>query len=112
MKIQIKQWIVGFLLKQLKRKTIPAWTASNAPLGTALGYPECCIKGFCQQPPELMKVVKPSETDKLRLKAAYINDEFSGFIPCAKHAKMILAKEISLSELIQDRTISIPFPNY
>jgi len=32
------------------------WYTENAPLGRKLGYPYCCIKEFCDQPPALLQI--------------------------------------------------------
>lgn len=93
-----------------KSKLIENWTNENAPLGRDLGYPECCIKEFCEQPPQLMKG-KPTKDDRRRYKAAHIDGHFTGFIPCRKHAKEITMRRIKLSDLITNRTFSIPFPS-
>lgn len=69
-----------------KERLIKAWTAENEPIGKDLGYPDCCIKEFCNQPPKLMKG-KPTKDDIRRFKAAHINGEYTGFVPCKAHAK-------------------------
>lgn len=87
------------------------WREENAPLGKALGYPDCCINEFCEQPPEYLNKYGITEGDKTRLKAAKINGKFTGFVPCLFHAKQILAGEIELRDLIKDRDIDfLPFP--
>lgn len=101
------------LVNQTNKKTrdllIKNWTEENAPLGKELGYPACCVEAFCNQPPELLRG-KPSKEDKLRYEASHISGEYTGFIPCAKHAKQIKSGEIELGDLIQDRTHPSPFP--
>ena len=93
-------------IERIKRE----WKETNAPLGRELGYPECCIGEFCDLPPELM-LGTPNEEMKIKLEASFINGKYSGFIPCLKHAKMILAGEITLSDLIQNRNPAFPpFP--
>ncbi len=87
------------------------WYKENAPYGKELGYPDCCIKAFCAQPPALLAKKKPSKDDKRRYKAACINGEYSGFIPCAFHAKEITTKKITLVSLITNRNEDfLPFP--
>lgn len=99
-------------LKKLQRE----WFKENAPLGRELGYPECCIKEFCDQPPALLKErernhQQPSKDDMRRYKAGFINGEFTGFIPCCFHAKQITTGKISLSDLIVGRNEDFPpFP--
>ncbi len=92
-----------------KQNLIKNWTEENEPIGKMLGYPDCCIKEFCQQPPQLMKG-KPTKDDKRRYKAAHLEGEFTGFIPCKKHAKQIVMQKIKLEDLIKSRTVEIPFP--
>ncbi len=86
---------------QLKQQ----WYNENAPLGRELGYPECCIKEFCDQPPEILKHQKASKDDMRRYKAGCINGQFTGFVPCAAHAKEITTGRITLQSLIKDRSI-------
>lgn len=94
------------------QKHIDEWTAENEPLGKKLGYPDCCIKEFCAQPPVLLKHIKPSKDDKRRYNAAHINGQFTGFIPCAFHAKQITTGKITLQSLINGRSSEFPpFPN-
>jgi hypothetical protein len=92
---------------------IKKWTNENKPSGEMLGYPDCCITEFCNQPPQLMKG-KPTKDDKRRYKAGCINGEFTGFIPCTKHAKQIVQEKITLKSLIDlgKRDLFLPkFPN-
>lgn len=88
------------------------WFAENSPIGIELGYPECCIKEFCAQPPIYLKYHKPSKDDQRRYKAGCINGVFTGFIPCAFHAKEITTGKITLKSLIKNRSDKFPeFPN-
>lgn len=84
-----------------KQLLIKQWTDENKPIGEALGYPDCCIKEFCNEPPQLMQGV-PTKEQKQRLEAAYIDGFYTGFIPCAYHAKQIIEGKISLSSLIDN----------
>lgn len=87
------------------------WHKINTPYGKELGYPECCIKAFCDQPPELLKRSNPTKDDKRRYKAGCIDGIFSGFIPCATHAKQITMGKITLGSLISNRNpLFLPFP--
>lgn len=98
-------------IEEEKRK----WFEENQPLGKDLGYPDCCIKEFCDQPPVLLHSRKETTQDDLiRFEAACSFDgKFSGFIPCTHHAKEILAGKISLASLIKDRKPIFPrFPSY
>lgn len=92
---------------------IKSWTEENQPLGKALGYPDCCIAAFCSQPPELLNHTGPSADDRLRLKAAYVNGKYTGFIPCTEHAVQILSGKITLASLVQKREPQFPpFPKF
>lgn len=88
-----------------------AWHEENAPFGRALGYPECCIKEFCDQPPALLKKSKPTKDDIRRYKAGCLDGQFTGFIPCAFHAREITMGKITLESLISNRSNEFPpFP--
>lgn len=94
-------------------KEIKIWTEQNAPIGRELGYPECCIKAFCDLPPVLLQKMKPTKEDKVRFRAAHVNGKFSGFIPCIEHAKQIMTGQITLVSLIKNRSAQFPtFPNF
>lgn len=87
------------------------WYSINAPLGKELGYPDCCIKEFCAQPPELLKGMSPNKDDIRRYKAACIDGKFTGFIPCIHHSKEIVSGKITLASLITNRNKEFPlFP--
>lgn len=90
------------MTSQEKKKAIAEWDKLNRPLGEKLGYPKCCIDAFCKQPPQLMRG-KPSKDDKRRFKAGHVNNIFTGFIPCAEHAKMITMGKITLVSLIDTK---------
>jgi hypothetical protein len=79
---------------------IAKWTEENKPIGELLGYPECCIREFCQQPPIILQSTAASEDDKIRYQAACINGKFTGFIPCIAHARQIVNGKIRLQDLI------------
>lgn len=99
------------MIKNLKQH-IEKWTEENAPFGRDLGYPDCCIKEFCNQPPVLLNNTNPTKDDKRRYKAGCINGQFTGFIPCAFHAKQITMGKISIFDLIKNRRADFPpFPN-
>jgi len=114
MKNQLPDWVQDIQnpqqksIKQIKQE----WFNENAPVGKALGYPDCCIREFCALPPELMKG-KPTAVVQMRVKAAYLNGEWSGFVPCTDHARQILRGEITLHSLINNnRDKSLPsFPD-
>lgn len=114
-----KSFMIGMeTSKPTKPKTMQehkdAWFEENAPFGKELGYPDCCIKEFCDQPPALLRRMKePTKDDKRRYKAGCINGEFTGFIPCAFHAKQITMGKITLQSLIQNRSEKFgQFPNH
>lgn len=89
------------------------WFAENAPLGKLLGYPDCCIKEFCDMPPAIIKKTTPNKDDQRRLKSAYIQGVYSGFIPCAAHAKQIVMGKITAASLIENRDPEFPpFPRW
>lgn len=98
-------------MKSLKQQQ-DEWYEINAPFGRDLGYPECCIKEFCAQPPALLKKMKsPTKIDVRRYKAGCINGKFTGFVPCAFHAKQITEEKITLESLIKNRNVDFPrFP--
>lgn len=88
------------------------WFELNAPTGRLLGYPECCIKEFCNQPPEFLRRFQPTKDDIKRYQAAHVNGKFTGFFPCINHARQILAGKITLASLIKDREVELPpFPS-
>lgn len=91
--------------KKLKEH-IKNWTNENEPLGELLGYPKCCIKEFCNQPPIVLESnILPTDEDQMRYESACIDGDFTGFIPCVNHAKQIKDGKIKLSSLIKNRDI-------
>lgn len=97
--------------KSFYADAIQRWTEINTPVGVKLGYPACCIKEFCEQPPELLERISPTTQDRLRFQAAHVNGSFSGFIPCLKHAHDIIYGNTKLQDIITNRAIDIPnFP--
>jgi hypothetical protein len=87
------------------------WRQQNEPIGKMCGFPQCCIDEFCELPPEIMSIRRPTEIDVIKLEASKINGKFSGFIPCAHHAIQIMQKKISLQSLIHNRDRKLlPFP--
>jgi hypothetical protein len=96
-----------------REQHIKNWTEENQPIGKRLGYPDCCIREFCEQPPVVMKYSKPSKDDTRRYNAGHLNGQFTGFIPCKEHAKQILSAQIKLADLIdiENRDSTLPeFP--
>jgi hypothetical protein len=93
-------------------RAIKQWTIENEPSGKECGYPQCCIDAFCRMPPEFFSKKSASEMDKLRYAAAHIDGHYTGFIPCADHAKQIMSGKITLASLIQNRNPKLKkFPN-
>lgn len=77
-------------------------------IGKLLGYPNCCIKEFCIDPP-ILKLENKNHFK--RIEASRIKGESTGFIPCIYHAKKIIAKKIIIEALIKNRNKKIPqFP--
>lgn len=92
---------------------VAAWREENEELGQLLGYPQCCIDAFCQQPPLLMQIMGTDHSDELRYDASHINGVYTGFIPCIEHAKQVLSGEVQLSDLIDNRSSDFEaFPNF
>jgi len=88
------------------------WYVENAPLGRALGYPECCIREFCAHPPEYLKNMMLTQKDINRYRASFKDGKYTGFIPCGSHAEQILAGEVTIDSLITNRSKEYPtFPN-
>jgi len=101
--------IAGYVIVMYWKKK---WYKINAPFGKKLGYPDCCIKEFCDQPPQLLKLTSANETDRLRYQAGCINGQFTGFIPCSSHAKSIMDGKLTIESLIKNRDEKFPpFPN-
>lgn len=97
--------------KEDRKRLQEKWFKINEPSGKILGYPDCCIKAFGDDAPEIMARTRPTKEHQQRYKAACINGEFTGFIPCIEHAKQILAGKIQLADLIKNRDENLPpFP--
>jgi len=64
--------------------------------GKYYGYPDCCIKSFC-------------ERNNYDYNQNKVHNSF-GFIPCPKCAKRIINGEIKLNDLIKNRKCKTPFP--
>ena len=89
-----------------------AWFEENQPFGKKLGYPDCCIKEFCDQPPEIIGRHDPTEDDYIRYGAGCLDGKFTGFVPCLNHATAILNDRITLDSLIENRDVYfLPFPH-
>lgn len=84
------------------------WREENEPYGLSLGYPKCCVDEFCDLPPYLMQRRNVTDEDKLKYAMAHVDGNYTGFIPCIKHAKQIQKGEIKLSDLIQNRDAKHP----
>lgn len=68
--------------------------------GIYFGYPECCIKDFISRPDA--RSCTPEQN-------AICN--YKGFIPCQKHAIMILKGECTFESIIENRICETPYPN-
>lgn len=104
------------LSKEYQAKVRKEWYEQNKPSGEAFGYPDCCIKAFGHDAPELM-TGNPTKIQRQRYYAGfsdgYMKGTFTGFIPCEHHAKEIIKGKIKLEDLIEDRLPNIaPFPLY
>lgn len=98
--------------KKTMREHKKEWFDENAPFAKELGYPDCCIQEFCDQPPALLAKTDRTENDMIRYEAGCINGVFSGLIPCVRHAKEIIAGKITLASLIKNRNSKFhEFPN-
>jgi hypothetical protein len=76
--------------------------------GTYYGYPRCCIEAFVA--PMYTEGHLPCYTTRSK-EQLKVSDH--GFIPCRVHALQILAKEITLAELIlPSRQEPKPFPPF
>lgn len=63
-------------------------------LGTYFGYPNCCIKAFCEgRTTHDIKITKGT-----------------GFVPCNQCMERIKNKEVKIEDLIINRTHSQKFP--
>ncbi len=78
--------------------------------GQFFGYPQCCIDEFVERVAKIQLEGTSANTDlsKERLEAS----DFTGFIPCQKHAEQIVAKEITLESLISNRICTVDFSNF
>lgn len=100
------EWLVSLNKKMFHsgyRREKRNWKIENEELGLKLGYPACCVKEFCEQPPELIKAKRKNISDEIRYKASFLNGEYTGFIPCYHHAREIVSDEITLQSLIKNR---------
>lgn len=67
--------------------------------GKILGYPNCCIKSFCN-----------GRRTKEQTDVGLLGH---GFIPCQKHALQIVAGSLKIEDLIHGRDPELPpFPDY
>lgn len=96
----------------MKENKDQQWVVESIESGNKYGFPKCCIDEFIAKTPSRMRNSKPTSDDLLRFEMAKINGNFTGFVPCLRHAKMIKAKQISLAELIdyEKREEFMPFP--
>lgn len=69
-------------------------------MGSYYGYPKCCINSF------VLKTHNEQETKPIQEAAG----RYSGYIPCVKCSKHIITKNLSLNDLIKNRTCKNTFP--
>jgi hypothetical protein len=88
------------------------WDNENRALGESLGYPQCCIDQFCSEPPRYYKnKIAADVIMQMRYQASHVDGKYTGFIPCTKHAHLILAGDIRIEDLITNRDSELPaFP--
>lgn len=91
------------------------WKKINEPYGRDLGYPQCCIDAFCSYPPVVIRWLRikkrPILGARMQYTAGCIDGKYTGFIPCQKHAKLIMSGKITLESLIKNRMPFFePFP--
>lgn len=92
----------------MAKNTTPNWIDEAFPNtsqhfiagGIYYGYPKCCIEEFVKYPP----------SERTTAQNAYSVHQGKGFIPCAKHAMLILKEEITLESLITNRQCPTAFP--
>ncbi len=68
-------------------------------IGKYFGYPECCIADFCSRTDS---TTITDEQDKAH--------DYSGFIPCHSCSVKIINNEITIHDLIKNRSCNKPFP--
>lgn len=101
-----------WLVKKLSENDVSPkdllFQAQSVYNGKKYGYPDCCIEAFAKMTPSYLNRHNPTHMDKLRYDASF----HSGFIPCEKHAKMILEGKTTLDKLIVNRDAKLnAFPN-
>lgn len=62
--------------------------------GKHYGYPQCCIDQFCYG---------------IRTRSQYRAGNHTGFLPCKKHSRLVLLRELTLKDLISKRVSLKPF---
>lgn len=74
--------------------------------GNYFGYPKCCINSFVYPIKKYGYIILWSDRSELQKKVSK-----NGFIPCKKHAKMILEGKLKIEDLIlPTRKHEKPFP--
>lgn len=110
----MKNLIALFDLLFNGRKYIHKWREINEPIGQRLGYPKCCVDEFCLAAPEILNnpLSRLTVIDHIRFDAAHVDGVYTGFIPCAEHARLVLLGKVKLADLIENRDINEPpFPD-
>lgn len=79
--------------------------------GKKYGYPQCCIDYFVKTCTDKVKSHKDQLIAGQCMRAAYINGNYSGYIPCPAHLEALLYSDAKLEDFIKDRDSSLaPFP--
>lgn len=79
------------------------WREQNYDFGISLGYPQCCVEQFCNEPPLYLQNSKRKQIDIDRYNASFVNGEYTGFIPCGYHATKIRLGLETLVGLVKNR---------
>ena len=61
--------------------------------GTYFGYPKCCIRSF------IGYISGKKKRDPIQNQASHPE----GFVPCKKHAKLIIQKKVKVIDLLENR---------
>jgi hypothetical protein len=69
-------------------------------MGSYYGYPKCCTNDF---------VIRMHNEQKIK-PIQEVAGRYSGYIPCVKCSKYIITKNLSLNDLIKNRTCKNKFP--
>lgn len=90
--------LLAFKISEAKRFSTNNRTKTYKRAGKNYGYPKCCINEFCFV-----------DYDKRTDNQNKVMDG-RGFVPCAKHADLIIEGTITMDELIKKRKNRQKFP--